>query len=222
LKSPPRWIYGGGSLLPSIRQYQSYNEEETDPGGRGTCVLSRAVGSFYGVSKASDVVVVKLPSKFGSEGECHSFRSSVLEGLAQIRDDIILHNILPGKGVINVSLNLGSLESFEEKILIDTLRSLIEEFTKRDIPLVAASGNRDIKTESHLDDVNTYPALFGSDKSLSIIVVGSTNGIGIRSPFSQGSKNDLSLTTSAIGEYIRCPPASGLEVEVAKSGTSFC
>lgn len=183
-------------------------------------MLSRAVSSFYGVSKASNVVVVKLPVEVGPEGEHYFFQSSLFEGLTQIRDDIISHKIPPGKGVINMSLASPANGGLHEKMLMNTLRSLIKEFTERDIPVVAGSGDR--ARESRHEDIDSYPALFGSDKSLSIIVVGSTNIWGMRSSFSPGSKNDRCLTTSAVGEQVRCPPASGLEKEVVVSGTSEC
>ena len=67
---------------------------ELDPTGHGTCVLSKAAGSYFGVARNANIVLVKIPEP--------TLRSDVWAAMAEVSNDIS-HRRLQGKAVINFS-----------------------------------------------------------------------------------------------------------------------
>ena len=177
------------------------SRKDTHPGGHGTCVASKAVGSINGVSKASHLVPVKIA--YNSE--------SLSEAFEKILDDVHIHR-RGGAAVIVCSVGSRSEKNIPSEsfaVLYGTMELLSGEFN---ILVVFSTGN-------HADRqlrVGTYPAI-EAIPLVGQITVGSTTYHGVRSTFSQANL----LTLWAPGKNVACAGLQGEGQTVVKTGTSF-
>ncbi|KAK1966155.1 subtilisin-like protein [Colletotrichum sublineola] len=188
-----RFMYGPESL-----------QVESDFMNHGSCVASKAAGPMYGTAKNANLVMVKLSYKLTL--------STMYDAIVEVRNDIE-KNRLRGKAIINISFLLSTSLPFAYAVLQTMcLRTLLVGLMANDVVVVTGSGNERARG---LEDVNQYPALFGS--TTDIIVVGGVNNDGTRAAFSQGTGNQL--TVSAPG-FVTCASGEGPGSE-NKFGTSY-
>ena len=100
----------------------------------------------------------------------------------------------------------------EEKYFTNTMQTMTKAMIDDGVIVVVTAGNEAAKGRPNVDG---YPALFADE--LPLIVVGSTDNRGNKSPFSQGGPL---VTVSAIGEDVECPQGTGTS-QSWEDGTSF-
>ena len=203
-------------------------ETETDEIGHGTCVAAKAVGGPRGVSKDSDLVIVKDPSFAQSDDtrsrtdgfELLSGFSLILEDMESRGPDVPKVLVLAQSctclepeyfaNTTNVTLLGQDLE--DNIVLFFQLRNLFELIIAHGATIIATAGN-----QAHVGrpEVDSYPALFA--ETLPLIVVGSADIKGRQSIFSQAGPL---VSVYASGENIQCPTESGTNIRYV-SGTSF-
>ncbi|KDN70193.1 hypothetical protein CSUB01_07856 [Colletotrichum sublineola] len=187
-----RFMYGPESL-----------QVESDFMNHGSCVASKAAGPMYGTAKNANLVMVKLSYKLTL--------STMYDAIVEVRNDIE-KNRLRGKAIINISFLLNVEDPKGQSEAVKGLRTLLVGLMANDVVVVTGSGNERARG---LENVNQYPALFGS--TTDIIVVGGVNNDGTRAAFSQGTGNQL--TVSAPG-FVTCASGEGPGSE-NKFGTSY-
>ncbi|OHE99271.1 hypothetical protein CORC01_05312 [Colletotrichum orchidophilum] len=181
--------------------------------GHGSCVASKAAGPAYGTAKDANLVSVKMPDTLAI--------SALFTALIEISNDVFQKK-LGGKAVINISLLWRLPDKYSSTNT--AYRLLLVALMAEDIVIVTASGNSAIFGIDYekafpapvgTDHLTHYPALFGP--TTDIIVVGATKNDGSRASFSQGTRNEL--TVSAPG-WVQC--ASGTSPGTRYlSGTSY-
>ncbi|KAK2044019.1 subtilisin-like protein [Colletotrichum somersetense] len=192
MKGTHRFMYAPGA-----------SQLESDPLNHGYCVASKAAGPMYGTAKNANLVMVKL--KLGDQT---IFLSNIYSIFIEVKNDIELRR-LKCKAIVNISFTLNTKEQSEA---LDGLRTLLVDLMANDVVVVTGSGNN---RDEGVDDVDKYPALFGPKTN--IIVVGGVNNDGSRAADSQGTGNQLTVSTPY---FVTC--ASGV-VQGPQNiyGTSF-
>ncbi|KAG8533927.1 uncharacterized protein KY384_001668 [Bacidia gigantensis] len=202
MHEPPRpadWLFTSDAK-------RTYTDD--DPDGHGSCVASKAVGHADGVSKFSRLIPVKTVLD----------SSNLLEAFFATQDDII-ENKRSSQSVIVCSLasrNPVPLESWKKPPAPwKTLRRYLDSLTVTyGATIVLSAGNNASRSEY----VDTFPAQFGEDPGLAIIVAGATTQRGYKSSYSQALKRP---TFWAPGDKIICAAGSGTQGTVVQYGTSF-
>lgn len=187
----------------------SVSRSETDDNlaGHGSCVASKAAGWKTGVSKNSQLVVMKsLPTI-----------ADINFAFAAALDDIIARD-RQGKAVVVYPAT--SLQTFGPRSVLprnwQSVKELIQELFAQDVVVVTGSGNNAARSSG----LNTLPAIWGLDPNFPLIVAGAVTTEGEVARFSQGVTTWSELVW-APGESVVCangPSSQGLAV---RSGTSF-
>ena len=197
--APEEWHYAFGV---------SASPTDDDLAGHGTCAASKAAGWKTGVSKNSQLVVIKALTTL----------ADVTFAFAAALDDIIAKH-RQGRAVVlyptTSTLALGMAPLPKSWL---SIRKLIQELFAHDVVVVTAAGNDAARNPA----VDTVPAAWGldGDDEFPLIVAGAVKADGSFAPFSQGVVNPARLFW-APGESIVCangPSSAGLAV---RSGTSF-
>ena len=180
---------------------------DDDLAGHGSCVASKAAGWKTGVSKNSQLVVMKsLPTL-----------ADVNFAFAAALDDIIEKD-RQGRAVVVFPAT--SIQTFGPGSVLPrnwrSVKELIRELFGQDVVVVTASGNSAARSSA----MNTVPAIWGLDPDFPLIVAGAVTTSGTIARFSQGAASRSEIVW-APGESIVCangPSSPGLAV---RSGTSF-
>ena len=175
--------------------------------GHGSCVASKAAGWKTGVSKNSQLVLMKsLPTL-----------ADVNFAFAAALDDIIEKD---RQGEAVVVYPATSIQTFGAASALPrnwrSVNELIQELFAQDVVVVTASGNN----AAHSSSLNTVPAVWALDPTFPLIVAGAVTTGGTIASFSQGAATSSEIVW-APGENIVCangPSSPGLAV---RSGTSF-
>ena len=175
--------------------------------GHGSCVASKAAGWKTGVSKNSQLVVIKsLPTV-----------ADVNFAFATALDDII-EKRRQGKAVVVYPQT--SIQRFRVGTAVPrnwrSVYELIQELFTQNVVVVTAAGNHAARSSA----LDTIPAIWALDADFPLIVAGAVRLDGTIARFSQGAA-EIGQIVWAPGESIVCangPSAQGLEV---RSGTSF-
>lgn len=175
--------------------------------GHGSCVASKAAGWKTGVSKNSQLVVMKsLPTV-----------ADVNFAFAAALDDIIEKD-RQGKAVVVYPAT--SIQTFTARSVLPrnwrSVNELIQELFAQDVVVVTGAGNN-AASSSALD---TLPAMWALAEDFPLIVAGAVTTDGTIARFSQGAVASSEIVW-APGESVVCangPSSPGLAV---RSGTSF-
>ncbi|EPE25367.1 Subtilisin-like protein [Glarea lozoyensis ATCC 20868] len=167
-----------------------------------TCTANKAVGTNYGASKHAKLVVVKM---FLQESD------EIIEALAEVAQDIRARPERRKKSVVTMSMGLTERNPFWG----DKLSEVIRDLFKLDVPVIVPAGNE--AGDPNRQHVDSYPALF-SNFNFPLVVVGSADYDGSRSPFSQAGPH---LTVHAVGNGVTCLPNDDSTPVSDRKGTSF-
>lgn len=175
--------------------------------GQGSCVASKAAGWKTGVSKNSQLVVMKsLPTL-----------ADVNFAFAAALDDI-MEKDRQGRAVVVYPAT--SIQTFGAGSVLprnwQSVNELIQELFAQDVVVVTGSGNNAARSSA----LDTVPAIWGLEPDYPLIVAGAVRIDGTIARFAQGAAT-LSEIVWAPGESIVCangPSSPGLAV---RSGTSF-
>ena len=198
---PPKadeWHYAYGA---------SRSTTDDDLSGHGSCVASKAAGWKTGVSKNSQLVVMKsLPTL-----------ADINFAFAAALDDIIVKR-RQGKAVVLYPAN--SIQTFNAKSPLprnwQSVWELMQDLFAQNVVLVTGSGNNAARSPV----LDTVPAMWASYSNFPLIVAGAAKLDGTVAPFSQGWAMSSEIVW-APGDNIVCangPSSPGLAV---RSGTSF-
>ena len=195
---PNEWHYAYGV---------SKSNTEDNLAGHGSCVASKAAGWKTGVSKNSQLVVIKsLPTL-----------ADVNFAFAAALDDIMEKN-RQGRAVVLYPAT--SIETFRVGSVLPrnwrSVNELIRELFAQDVVVVTGAGNNAARDVA----LDTVPAMWALDREFPLIVAGAVRTGGSMAKFSQGAANSAQIVW-APGESIVCangPSSQGLAV---RSGTSF-
>ena len=149
----------------------------------GTCVASKAVGLNYGVSKNSNLIVLKAAYNI----------EDIIWALVTAHKNILLNN-RQGRAVI--SLALAADASTQGDPEMQRVKDIMGELFKIDATIVVPSGNYGY----HARQVSTVPGIWESE-SFPLIVVGGIERGGFASSISQGGSH---VTTYAPGQSVLC------------------
>ena len=191
----------------------SVTKQKTDDskGGHGSCVSSKAAGWKNGVSKNSQMVMLKASSKAADEHWA----------LARALDDVLEHN-RQGKAVLLYPRS--SISAFRSNSTLPVewkfAQRIIQELMQNDVVVVTCSGNGGSWWRG--SPPWKAPAVWSSSQ-YPLIVAGSVDLEGTYASFSQGSQVPERVVW-APGEKIQC--ARGTQsrshpFDVLASGTSF-
>lgn len=195
---PDEWHYAYGV---------SHSTTDDNLAGHGSCVASKAAGWKTGVSKNSQLVVMKsLPTL-----------ADVNFAFAAALDDIIEKD-RQGRAVVVYPAT--SIQTFAAGSVLPTnwqsVNELIQELFAQDVVVVTGAGNNAARSSA----LNTVPAMWGLSEDFPLIVAGAVTTDGTMARFSQGAATSSEIVW-APGENIVCangPTSPGLAV---RSGTSF-
>ena len=196
MSTKPEWLFTTDA---------THVQRDEDKQSHGSCVASKALGHRFGVSKHSNLVVVKT----GLDD------ASIIEALALIEADIVSKK-RQGRSVVIFARGSDppiAPGTRPPAIPWNSIHDLMADLTNLDVPVVVPSGNDGNK------DVDRVPALWATPEfgSMPLLVVGAVDNQGIKSSFSQRLQNDGSLW--APGVDVQC--ANGVSGDSARSGTSF-
>ena len=185
----------------------SKSTTDDDLSGHGSCVASKAAGWKTGVSKNSQLVVMKsLPTL-----------ADINFAFAAALDDIIVKR-RQGRAVVLYPAN--SIQTFSAKSPLPrnwrSVQELMQDLFAQNVVVVTGSGNNAARSSA----VDTVPAIWASDPDFPLIVAGAAKLDGTVAPFSQGWAMSSDVVWGP-GDSIVCangPSAPGLAV---RSGTSF-
>jgi subtilisin family serine protease len=167
-----------------------------------TCTANKAVGTNYDVSKKAKMVVVKMFLQDSDE---------IIEALAAVFKDIQARPDRRKRSVVTMSMGLSERSPFWENKLSEAIRQLF----KIDVPVFVPAGNE--AGDPNRQHIDSYPALFAAF-NFPLVVVGSANYDGSRSPFSQSGPH---LTVHAVGNGVSCLPNDDNTPVSDQNGTSF-
>lgn len=195
---PDEWHYAYGV---------SSSTTDDSLSGHGSCVASKAAGWKTGVSKNSQLVVMKsLPTL-----------ADVNFAFAAALDDIIEKD-RQGRAVVVYPAT--SIQTFAAGSVLPrnwkSVNELIQDLFAQDVVVVTGAGNN----AAHSLALNTLPAMWSLGEDFPLIVAGAVKTDGTIAHFSQGAAT-LSEIVWVPGESIVCangPSSPGLAV---RSGTSF-
>ena len=195
---PDEWHYAYGV---------SKSTTDDNLGGHGSCVASKAAGWKTGVSKNSQLVMMKsLPTV-----------ADVNFAFAAALDDI-MEKDRQGRAVVVYPAT--SIETFGAGSALPrnwrSVNELIQELFAQNVVVVTAAGNNAARTST----LDTVPAMWALDRDFPLIVAGAVRLDGTVARFSQGAAA-MAQIVWAPGDSVVCangPSAQGLAV---RSGTSF-
>ncbi len=196
--APDEWHYAYGV-------HQSTTDDNL--AGHGSCVASKAAGWKTGVSKNSQLVMIKsLPTL-----------ADINFAFAAALDDI-LQKDRQGEAVVIYPAT--STQQFAPGSPMPrnwkSVHELIQDLLAEDVVVVTAAGNDAARTSA----LDTVPAMWALDSDFPLIVAGAVTTKGDIARFSQGAA-DMAQMAWAPGESVVCangPSSPGLAV---RSGTSF-
>lgn len=182
-----------------------HSETDDNLAGHGSCVASKAAGWKTGVSKNSQLVVMKSRPTI----------ADINFAFAAALDDIIDKD---RQGHAVVVYPATSLQTFGPGLPRNwrSVKELMQELFAQDVVVVTGSGNDAARSS----ELNTFPAIWGLDPNFPLIVVGAVKLDGTVARFSQGAATWYDIVW-APGESVVCangPSSQGLAV---RSGTSF-
>ncbi|KAK1977609.1 peptidase S8/S53 domain-containing protein, partial [Colletotrichum cereale] len=199
-----RWIY-----VP-----EDLDRIEVDADGHGSCMQSIINGPVGGVAKNVDLVIVKIPLPLKV--------SALFSALILVDEDIKM-NKLQGKAVVSLSLGIDIVNRTQTTATGKTvfkenhdatrvaMRTFISNILELDVPVVVSSGNG----RKDWNNVEALPPLISQDTDL--ITVGSVDNSGLRTSFSQGTVDEVTIST--VG-YMICAQRSGAQTWIGNEGTS--
>ena len=195
---PDEWHYAYGV---------SSSTTDDSPAGHGSCAASKAAGWKTGVSKNSQLVVIKSSLTL----------ADVNFAFAAALDDIIEKD---RQGQAVVVYPRTSIQTFAAGSVLPrnwkSINELIQDLFAQDVVVVTGAGNNAARSSA----LDTLPAMWGLAEDFPLIVAGAVTTDGIIAPFSQGAATSSEIVW-APGNYIVCangPSSPGLAVG---SGTSF-
>ena len=185
----------------------SKSTTDDDLSGHGSCLASKAAGWKTGVSKNSQLVIMKsLPTL-----------ADINFAFAAALDDIIVKR-RQGRAVVLYPAN--SIQTFSAKSALPrnwrSVQELMQDLFAQNVVVVTGSGNNAARSPV----LDTVPAIWASDPDFPLIVAGAAKLDGTVAPFSQGWAMSSDIVW-APGDSIVCangPSSAGLAV---RSGTSF-
>ncbi|KAL6715319.1 hypothetical protein ACLMJK_007584 [Lecanora helva] len=193
------WFYG-----PQVRLGTS--DDSLDSSGHndwhGSCVASKAFGSFNGVARDSTAIILKASRAL----------DDIVWAFSKALDHIVENDRQSKSVVVFASTSNNSESVSTARYPWPLVRSTMRDMFDADIAVIVPSGNF-AQASSHDTHVDTYPALWESD-SFPLIVAGAVNNVGQLAPFSQGPEH---VTTWAPGVDVSCAKLDS----VPKSGTSY-
>ena len=187
---PSEWMFA-----PEV---QPNEEEIQNSGGHGSCVASKAVGARNGVSKRSNLVIIKASY---SPGDIAYAFSAALQ-------DIIDKDRQRRSVVVFAAQSNSNVETKAWKIT----KQAIKDLFAADAVVVAPSGNRGAFPRAK--KVNSFPGLWEID-DYPLIVVGAVNNEGRELVFSQGPEHVVTWAP----DRVIC--AKGANPTASDVGTSF-
>ena len=196
------WLYS-----PETVDQGKDTETDDSPGpSHGTCVASKAVGITNGVSKSSELIIVKMT--LTETGQV--LNTDVQWAFDEVYDDILTRQETSKQPIVVIGA-FGSTEELSVSPWPDIKRSMTEIFALG-AAIVVSSGNH----AGRSPNVDEIPALWANgDPSFPLIVAGAVNNKGNTWPFSQGGNR---LTVWAPGDQVQCADRAGSRLA---SGTSF-
>lgn len=204
---PTEWHHG-----PGVQQIKTDDsvDKHGKPNYHGTCVASKAAGWYSGVSKYSQLVIMKY--KLDVYKDTLTF--------FQVRADV-MDKHRQGKAVVvypRTSKEVYPTPIHAWETAWKIVRLMMEDLFRENVTIIASAGN---EASVHGYNLNTLPAAW-ADGSLGfpLITAGAVTDRGQSASFSkgrQGPSHDL-ITFWAPGENIRCAGEGG---SVLASDTSF-
>ena len=185
----------------------SKSTTDDDLGGHGSCVASKVAGWKTGVSKNSQLVMMK------------SLRTvaDVNFAFAAALDDIIEKG---RQGSAVVLYPATSIETFGAGSALPrnwmSVKELIQELFAQNVVVVTAAGNNAARTSS----LDTLPAMWALDNGFPLIVAGAVRLDGTIARFSQGAAA-MTKVVWAPGDSIVCANGPSAQGTAVRSGTSF-
>lgn len=149
-----RWLYAQPSDEPNF-------ETEDDYDGHGTYMMSKMVGTKYGLVQGLNVVIVK------AEITNDDVWPIAIDALTKVLQDV--NPAQSGKCVILMAWSMPPTASSRR---MNLLKQLVEALIAKDIVMVVSSGNRG-------QEVRRYPAKLGEDLK-ELVVVGAVYTDGQR------------------------------------------
>ena len=195
---PDEWHYAYGV---------SKSTTDDNLGGHGSCVASKAAGWKTGVSKNSQLVMMKSLLTV----------ADVNFAFAAALDDI-LEKGRQGKAVVVYPAT--SIETFSAGSSLPSnwksVKGLIQELFAQNVVVVTAAGNNAARTTT----LNTVPAMWGLNDDFPLIVAGAVRLDGTIARFSQGA-GAMAQIVWAPGDSIVCANGPAAQGTAVRSGTSF-
>ncbi|KAI9723660.1 MAG: hypothetical protein M1812_000960 [Candelaria pacifica] len=206
VKDRARWLLVGSQDEP--HDDSSVTTDGKAGKGHGTCMLSKVVGTEYGVAKEVDPVIVRVPRGANQE--------SYLEGVSKVVDDIQARKAAPNPGNTRSVLSMSWYypQDISDVGWVIRLRMLLRTLVEEGVIIVTGSGN----TGQH--SVTGYPASFAKSDVPELIVAGASDNTG--KPWVGTNRDPSSIPyVWAPGVDVHCADGLiGLEVKKS-SGTSL-
>lgn len=201
MPSPPKadeWHYAYGV---------SKSTTDDDLSGHGSCLASKAAGWKTGVSKNSQLVVMKsLPTL-----------ADINFAFAAALDDIIVKRRQSRAVVLYPAT---SIQTFSAKSALPrnwrSVQEIMQDLIAQNVVVVTGSGNNAARSQA----LDTVPAIWASDPNFPLIVAGAAKLDGTVAPFSQGWAVPSDVVW-APGDSIVCANGPSSQGLVVWSGTSF-
>ena len=188
------------------------NDTETDDNyvpSHGTCVASKAVGITNGVSKSSELVIVKMAWL----GSGYPLNSDLLWAFDEVYDDILTRRENGSQSIVVIA-PFGTTEDPSVSPWPDIKQRMTDIFAMGTAILVP-SGN-DARERGRSPNIDMIPALWANvDPSFPLIVAGAVKTGGDIWPYSQSGSH---VSIWAPGDRIQCADRKGFRFA---SGTSF-
>ena len=199
------WLYS-----PETIDQGRATEDDDNPGpSHGTCVASKAVGITNGVSKSSELIIVKLALL-----ETGQILDSDLQwAFDEVYDDILTRQETSKQPIVVIAA-FGTTEDPSVSPWPDIKRRMTDIFALG-AAIIVPSGNHALD-RGRSRNVDEIPALWANaDPSFPLIVAGAVNNEGVTWPYSQGGNH---VTIWAPGDQVQCADRAGFR---RANGTSF-
>jgi hypothetical protein len=136
--------------------YEESRDDSDTQGWHGTCMISKANGQVYGVSKNADVYAVRLPKSIPTaeelvkSGGVPFYRASIItNGLRQILAEVVYRN-LQGRAVVGMSFSqddlMGAIPTVANSQYPNMdyqlqYYNILDQLAKNGVVVVTSSGN---------------------------------------------------------------------------------